>query len=172
MALKDRLVSFGSALVRLEEAFEEWKRASEQKTKAPALYRMARDSLLLRLFLTTEQMWKTIQAALWELDGIDCGGSPKGCCRAFYTAGYVDATVFKNIIDMIATRNVLVHIYKEEEAESMVHQIDRFLESAKTVLSVILERWREVQEIETHQKPQQDEPSKISKRRTGTQQTP
>jgi len=147
MALKDRSAQLGSAVLKLEEALDAWSKERRRGTDT-ASYRQARDSLLLRFVLVAELVWKMAQAALSEIDGINCGSSPKGCCRALYAAGYIGREELRKLLKMVDARNSLVHVYDEEKAENLASEVKGYLETAKAVLFAVAKRLEEVERLE------------------------
>lgn len=67
---------------------------------------------------TVELLWKTIQAFLYEVEGVDVV-TPKSVAKEFVEAGYCGYDEYELLIRAINDRNHLSHIYRQEMAESI-----------------------------------------------------
>jgi nucleotidyltransferase substrate binding protein (TIGR01987 family) len=75
---------------------------------------------------TIELLWKTVQAFLFEIDGIDVI-TPKSVAKEFVEAGYCNYEVYELLIRAINDRNQLSHIYRQEMAESIWQRLPEYV---------------------------------------------
>ncbi len=110
--------SFKKSLQRLAEVLK------EEKTIT------TRDSAIKRFEFTVELAWKSIQQFL-RAEEIICR-SPKQCLEAAFKFGLIkDDPVWTKIID---DRNLTVHTYNEEVAETIYTNLSQYLEPLKALL--------------------------------------
>ena len=67
---------------------------------------------------TIELLWKTVQAFLLDVDGVDVA-TPKSVVKAFVEAGYCDYDIYELFMRAINDRNLLSHVYRQEMAETI-----------------------------------------------------
>jgi nucleotidyltransferase substrate binding protein (TIGR01987 family) len=89
---------------------------------------------------TIELLWKTIQAFLYEVDGVDAV-TPKSVAKEFVEAGYCDYPMYELFIQAINDRNQLSHIYRQEMAESIWKRLPEYENLAKEFASIMREKW-------------------------------
>jgi nucleotidyltransferase substrate binding protein (TIGR01987 family) len=104
----DSLRSWSDALDRLEEAV-----AAQTGEREP------RDSLILRFMLAYELAWKTFQRLLLEL-GVEAR-SPREAFRHAFQRGWIDDE--EVWLDMIRSRNLVIHTYRETLAVEVASDI-------------------------------------------------
>ena len=85
---------------------------------------------------TAELLWKTVQAFLYEVDGVDVV-TPKSVAKEFVEAGYCDYEVYELFIRAINDRNQLSHIYRQEMAESIWQRLPEYLSLIEKIVCVI-----------------------------------
>jgi len=85
---------------------------------------------------TIELPWKTIQAFLYEVDGVDAV-TPKSVAKEFVEAGYCDYATYELFIQAINDRNQLSHIYSQEMAESIWKRLPEYENLAKHFAAVM-----------------------------------
>ena len=89
---------------------------------------------------TIELLWKTIQAFLYEVDGVDVV-TPKSVAKEFVEAGYCDYPMYELFIQAINDRNQLSHIYRQEMADSIWKRLPEYENLAKDFASIMREKW-------------------------------
>lgn len=89
---------------------------------------------------TIELLWKTIQAFLYEVDGVDAA-TPKSVAKEFVEAGYCEYPMYELFIQAINDRNQLSHIYRQEMAESIWKRLPEYKNLAKDFASIMREKW-------------------------------
>ncbi len=76
---------------------------------------IVRDATLQRFEYTVELFWKTLQAWLFTIEGIECA-SPKKCIRTAASLQLLDTPETEEALQMIDDRNLISHSYLEEIA--------------------------------------------------------
>lgn len=82
---------------------------------------------------TAELLWKTAQAFLYEVDGVDVV-TPKGVIKAFYEAEHCGEGDYQLFMGMVNDRNLLSHIYRQELAEDIRLRLPDYLKAAERIL--------------------------------------
>lgn len=85
---------------------------------------------------TIELLWKTVQAFLFEIDGIDVV-TPKSVAKEFVKAGYCDYAAYEIFIRAINDRNQLSHIYRQEMAESIWQRLPEYVGLVEEIYAAI-----------------------------------
>lgn len=90
-----------------------------------------------RFEYTYESLWKTVKEFL-RLRGIECN-SPKSCFRELIKEGIVPEKFEKILAEMIVLRNILVHIYDEEQAKDIYERIKKkdIVETFHTIIQLL-----------------------------------
>ncbi len=83
-----------------------------------------------------ELLWKTLKIYLFEINGIDAK-SPKMVVKEYFNLGLCSYKEYETIMEMLNDRNILNHIYKKEQFESIYNRIIHTLSLFKSVLDVI-----------------------------------
>ncbi len=136
--LRKQLEDLKKALKRFKEAL---KIAHEYKGKE--LYPFFRDSAIQRFEFTYEIFWKTVKTALKEIEGIECV-SPKSCFRELFSTGYVNEETARELLKMVDSRNLTVHTYKEEVAEEIFRNLDKYSQIIELVMKKVEERSKDI----------------------------
>ncbi len=84
----------------------------------------------------TELLWKTLKIYLFEINGIDAK-SPKMVIKEYFNLGLCSYKEYETIMEMLDDRNILSHIYKKEQFESIYNRIIHTLSILKSVIDVI-----------------------------------
>ncbi len=84
----------------------------------------------------TELLWKNIKRFLWVVDGVDVS-TPKSAIKQFYVVGYIKSDEFEILYDMIEDRNILSHIYREEDFLEIHSRLEKYLPIMKKVIKII-----------------------------------
>jgi nucleotidyltransferase substrate binding protein (TIGR01987 family) len=87
-----------------------------------------------RFEYTFESMWKVVKEFL-RIRGLECN-SPRSCFRELLKEGVVPLEFEEILFRMIVLRNLLVHVYDENQAKEIYKEIVReeFLKTFRTVL--------------------------------------
>ena len=85
---------------------------------------------------TVELLWKTVQAFLFEVDGVDAV-TPKSVAKEFVEANYCDYETYELFIRAINDRNHLSHIYRQEMAESIWQFLPEYLCVVEKIVAVM-----------------------------------
>jgi len=83
-----------------------------------------------------ELLWKTLKVYLFEINGIDAK-SPKMVVKEYFNLGLCSYKEYETIMEMLDDRNILNHIYKKEQFESIYNRIIHTLSLFKSVIDVI-----------------------------------
>jgi nucleotidyltransferase substrate binding protein (TIGR01987 family) len=83
--------------------------------------------------------WKLIKKFLKQEDGIDAK-TPKQSIKEFYLAGHIDEDQYETLVDMIDDRNLLSHIYDEDEFRKIIKKFPKYLQVFQKVEEVISSR--------------------------------
>lgn len=82
-----------------------------------------RDSAILRFELAYEVTWKLLQR-MARLQGLDAAGPRETFSQAFKLGWIEDETAW---FDIIAARNLAVHVYREASATALAAELPRHL---------------------------------------------
>jgi nucleotidyltransferase substrate binding protein (TIGR01987 family) len=74
-----------------------------------------------------ELFWKAAKGYLLKVDGID-EASPKKVMKALFLTGYVDEGEYNALLSMIDDRNILSHVYSEEEFNAITKRIKDYVQ--------------------------------------------
>lgn len=91
---------------------------------------------------TIELLWKTVQAFLYEVDGVDVV-TPKSVAKEFVEAGYCDDDTYELFVRSINDRNLLSHIYRQEMAESIRENLPQYVRMVELIVSVMHDKLHE-----------------------------
>ena len=125
---------FKRALSKFEKAFGKF----EEAVRFPDSFGLSQE---LRVEITTkrfeytfESMWKAVKEFLRNR-GLECN-SPRSCFRELLKEGVVSMEFEEVLFEMIMLRNLLVHVYDEEQAKKIYREIvkEKFLSTFKTIL--------------------------------------
>ncbi|OGU16095.1 MAG: hypothetical protein A2X61_13365 [Ignavibacteria bacterium GWB2_35_12] len=86
-----------------------------------------------RFEYTFETMWKVLKLYLSEIKGIECN-SPMDCIKAAYQNELIPERYEQDFIEMVKLKNEIVHIYNDEIALKIYHQIIPEYINAMTVV--------------------------------------
>lgn len=89
---------------------------------------------------TIELLWKTTQAFLYEVDGVDAV-TPKSVAKEFVEAGYCDYPTYELFIQAINDRNQLSHIYRQEMAESIWSRLPEYEALTREISAIMHEKY-------------------------------
>lgn len=84
----------------------------------------------------SELSWRLIKRFLSLIHGID-SKTPKGSIKELYRIGYSNEETYRSLINMINDRNMLSHIYNEEEFNKIYNKLPEYLTAMKTILDFI-----------------------------------
>jgi len=87
-----------------------------------------------RFEYTYESLWKTLKEFL-KVQGIECN-SPRSCFKEALKEGIIEEKFERLFYDLIILRNILVHIYDENQAKDIYEKIktQEILEAFQSVI--------------------------------------
>jgi nucleotidyltransferase substrate binding protein (TIGR01987 family) len=85
---------------------------------------IVRDAAIKRYELCYELAWKAIQEALRN-EGLEMCKSPKNCFQQAFQQGWI--TDEETFVEMIAKRNLTIHIYNDNLAEEIYASLGKYL---------------------------------------------
>ena len=140
--LKLKYESLTSAIKTLERAIFVLEKIKNKKTKSlqnfidedvtyEDMYKAARDSLAQRFEFSIELFWKYLKEYLSEKGIIANTDSPKDVIRSGCKAKLISEEDAETFFEMLKSRNLTSHIYKEELAEKLALVINSFCEVLK-----------------------------------------
>jgi len=122
---------------KLSELLQNYRNVSEQLSAALVKQKdeFVRDSAILRFELCFELFWKILrQFALTK--GVVVN-SPKDSVRSAFRLGAIEEDAI--YLEMIETRNLLVHTYEMDYAEKIYVLLPEYLQSMNTAVSKLQE---------------------------------
>lgn len=129
--LKYKLVQLNEAVTNFEDSLS---------LKLSEYSEIAADSIksgqVQKFEFCIELLWKTIKNYLFELNGIDAK-SPKMVVKEYFNLGLCSYKDYETLMEMLDDRNILSHIYKKEQFESIYNRIIHTLSIFKSVIDVI-----------------------------------
>lgn len=134
MASTERLDQLFAALEVLKESLELCK--TPMAEKYPHTFR---DSVIKRFEFTIDLLWKNLKDFL-ELQEVNFPMSPKGVFRAAFDEGFINASEYQVLLDMIGARNNTSHRYEEAMAIETVKKISEYYSSIESLTERLSER--------------------------------
>ena len=116
---------------KLNDLDAAWSNFRDSLTLEPALFpELVADNIksgqIQKFEFTIELLWKTVQAFLLEVDGVDVS-TPKSVAKEFVEAGYCTYEEYELLIQAINDRNQLSHIYRQEMAETIRNRLPEYI---------------------------------------------
>ena len=112
MKKQNKLDNFQKAILRLQEAVEEY---TKNQTND-----VLRDGLIQRFEFTYKLAWKATKVVLEDLGIVDIR-SPKATFKGAFSQGLIQAE--STWLMMLKDRNMTTHVYKEELADEIAQRI-------------------------------------------------
>ena len=81
----------------------------------------------------TELLWKTIKIYLWEVNGID-SKSPKLVIKDYFALDFLTSEEYEAVMGILDDRNMLSHIYNNEQFEAIYNRVILTLPLFKKIL--------------------------------------
>ena len=81
----------------------------------------------------TELLWKTLKVYLWEVNGID-SKSPKLVIKDYFALGFLTSEEYEAVMGILDDRNMLSHIYNNEQFEVIYNRVLLTLPLFKKIL--------------------------------------
>ncbi|MBK8189802.1 MAG: nucleotidyltransferase substrate binding protein [Vampirovibrionales bacterium] len=131
-----------TASLRANQAFDKFQRALtnlQTELDSDAGDAKSRNSALLTFMLTFETFWKALKAALSACEGVDAG-TPKEALRSARQVGWLCGDEAQ-WLEMADDRNLIVHTYNDEQAETIFRRIKGYapaLTTARDALTTAL----------------------------------
>jgi nucleotidyltransferase substrate binding protein (TIGR01987 family) len=126
--LDDALLNFSNALTLDPAAFQE------------LVADNIKSGQIQKFEFTIELLWKTVQAFLFEVDGIDVA-TPKSVAKEFAEAGHCDYPTYEIFIQAINDRNQLSHIYRQDMANSIWDRLPEYEKLATLITAIMHEKY-------------------------------
>lgn len=95
---------------------------------------IVRDAAIQRFEFTVEACWKLAQFYLYRKDGLELN-SPKAVARGFFQVSLLTEEETSLLLQMIDDRNLTVHTYNEELANTIFQRLPAYLN--------LLQKWVE-----------------------------
>ncbi|MEA4900382.1 nucleotidyltransferase substrate binding protein [Desulfitobacterium sp.] len=126
---KQKINNFQNALARLNEGIAQYNEADE----------LAGDGLIRRFEFTFELAWKTLKV-IFEDEGLTGLNSPKSVLREAFAADLIqDEELW---LTMLSDRNSTVHIYSQQLAKEICHNIqEKYVFALEELLKGIRTRY-------------------------------
>lgn len=136
-ALKNALTSLEESLKHFEDIKKLPADLNLYNLNFDRLYLSARDSVIQRFEFTVELFWKYLKLYLKEIKDVSLSSSgPSDIVRESCRIGLINQNDARQIINMIKSRNITSHIYKEEIAE----QISKFIPNNFAIIKNYVEK--------------------------------
>ncbi len=137
--------SLNNALKRFKEAINYFEDAKEKHNKLnlgddeDIAYTVARDSIVHRFEFTIELFWKYVRLYLEERGGVDVVeiNMPRDVIRMACQSRLMSEEQAADFMNMIQSRNLTSHIYKEEIAEQLARDIPQYHELMKQLADIL-----------------------------------
>lgn len=129
------------ALQRLDESLSYFTHAKEKHIKLQLStdedieYTIARDSIIQRFEFSVELFWKYLRLYLEDHEKVELeANTPRAVIRSACQARILTEEQATKCMNMIASRNLTSHIYKEEIAEQLAHDIPPYASLLKELV--------------------------------------
>lgn len=136
IAVKYKVLS--TALTRFGESIAYFSATKKQhmekglSSDEDIVYTVARDSIIQRFKFSIELFWKYLRLYLEEQEKMRIeANTPRSVIRTACQARIINEEQATLCIAMIASRNLTSHIYKEDIAEQLAHDIPAYYELMK-----------------------------------------
>lgn len=139
MELKELFQKRITGFTRALESFEDLLNVDLSELKQQLDDRLIdgiRNGQIQKFEYCSELAWKLIKRFLYLIHGID-SKTPKGSIKELYRIGYSNEETYRSLINMINDRNMLSHIYNEEEFNKIYNKLPEYLKAMKTVQNYI-----------------------------------
>lgn len=125
--------SFGEAVDYFYEIKSDLSKVPSAKNEI--VYRAARDSLIQRFEFSIELFWKYLRRYLEEVEEMKLAfNTPREAIREACKARLVSEDDAALLLTMIQNRNLTSHIYKEDIAEQLAHDIPGYYDQLKRLV--------------------------------------
>lgn len=134
-----------NALKRFKEAIASFEDAKEKHNKLnlgdeeDATYMLMRDAAIHRFEFTIELFWKYVRLYLEEQGGVDVVeiNMPRDVIRMACQSRLMSEKQAADFMNMIKSRNLTSHTYKEEIAEQLARDIPHYHELMKQLADIL-----------------------------------
>lgn len=147
--IDQKLTTMSQALKTLEDSIKLFHEYEGIVTANPIhkneqLFLGMRDSMIQRFKYCTDLLWKVIKVYLEGVEKIVLSTySPRGVIREIVKVRTISESEGKESIAMIKNRNLTSHIYHEEIAENIAHNIPEFYRLMRAIIARIREKLSE-----------------------------
>ncbi len=127
---ESKMESFTKSVNSLDEVILAYNKEDNKQTKV-----FLRDSAIQRFEICFDLAWKTLKEYLLEKKGISCF-SPKVCFREAFQNNFFHSDDGR-WMQMTDDRNLMTHIYNEDEAEKIFQKMPEYLVLFKELLEEV-----------------------------------
>lgn len=117
--------------VQLEQALKKWQQVLDMSFSD-----VSRDAAIQRYEFSFELLWKVAKKYLQEIEGFECN-SPKSCFREIRMTLEISEADIETCISMTEDRNLSVHTYSEEMANSLYAKLPEYVRVSKLIAKKI-----------------------------------
>jgi len=117
--------------VQLEQALKKWQQVLDMPFSD-----VCRDAAIQRYEFSFELLWKVTKKYLQEIEGFECN-SPKSCFREIRMTLEISEADIETCISMTEDRNLSVHTYSEEMANSLYAKLPEYVRVSKLIAKKI-----------------------------------
>lgn len=141
--INEKIADYLDALKTLQdsvELFYEYKKLFEKDStdRNERLFTSMRDSMIQRFEYCTDLLWKVLKLYLEEIEKIDLPiNSPRIIVREAVAARILTESEGFEYMDMVKSRNITSHIYREEIADAIAHEVPEYYEFMKKIMDRI-----------------------------------
>jgi nucleotidyltransferase substrate binding protein (TIGR01987 family) len=94
------------------------------------------NGIIQKFEYTTDLAWKSVREFLIDKDGLQIN-SPKQVFKEFYSLNYLDENMYLELINALNDRNVLSHVYDEQEMQDILAKIKIYAEAYKNLIDIL-----------------------------------
>lgn len=141
--INEKIADYLDALETLQdsvELFYEYKKIFEKDSteKNERLFASMRDSMIQRFEYCTDLLWKVIKVHMEEVEKLDVGiNSPRAIVREAVIGRILTESEGVEYMNMVESRNRTSHIYREEIADAIAHQVPGYYVFMKKIIDKI-----------------------------------
>lgn len=139
--IKQKLATIERALQSLSKSIELLYNYEKQKTGNEDIALALRDSVIQRFEYCTDLFWKVVKIYLEEVEKVTLAAySPAGIIRSAVEARIITEAQGLECLEMINSRNLTSHIYREEIAQNIVSKVPAYFSLMGNLVQTIHKR--------------------------------
>lgn len=128
---KNKLANFARTLNSSKAALE-----IDPASQAANLQNTLKSGQIRNFEFCVELMWKAVKSYLEEFDGVTSSG-PKQVIKEFLKTGHISDIEYDSLFSMLNDRNLLSHIYSENESEAIIKKLPENYFTLSKVLTAL-----------------------------------